>query len=99
MNRLVARPAAESTVLVDDSRVRVTRFDFVAGADTGWHRHGLDYVVVLMTDCHFLIEEDSGSRQVDMGAGQAYRRDAGVEHNVVNGGDAPMSFIEIEMKS
>jgi beta-alanine degradation protein BauB len=31
-------------------------------------------------------------------AGEAYRRDAGVEHNVINGGDGPMSFIEIEYK-
>jgi mannose-6-phosphate isomerase-like protein (cupin superfamily) len=99
MDRLVARPAGTSTVLIDDSHVRVTRWDFVAGADTGWHRHGLQYVVVPMTDCHFLVEEDSGSRRIEMGAGQAYRRDAGVEHNVVNGGDTPMSFIEIEIKS
>jgi hypothetical protein len=26
------------------------------------------------------------------------RRDAGIEHNVVNAGDQPMSFIEIEYK-
>jgi mannose-6-phosphate isomerase-like protein (cupin superfamily) len=99
MTRFAARPAATSTILVDDSRVRVTRYDFVAGADTGWHRHGLDYVVVPMTECHFLIEEDKGSRRVDLAAGAAYRRDAGAEHNVVNGGDAPMAFIEIEMKT
>jgi len=99
MTRFAARPAATSTVLVDDSRVRITRYDFVAGADTGWHRHGLEYVVVPMTDCHFVIEEGEGSRRVDVAAGAAYRREAGAEHNVVNGGDQPMSFIEIEMKS
>jgi mannose-6-phosphate isomerase-like protein (cupin superfamily) len=27
-----------------------------------------------------------------------YRREAGVSHNVVNAGDEPMSFIEIEYK-
>ena len=98
MDRPVDRPAATSTLLIDDGRVRVTRWDFVAGAHTGWHRHGFDYVVVPMTDCHFLIEETGGSRKVDVGAGAAYRRDVGVEHNVINGGDGPMSFIEIEMK-
>ena len=56
------------------------------------------YVVVPMTDCKFLIEEESGPRRVDMAKGQVYRREAGVAHNVVNGGEAFMSFIEIELK-
>ena len=34
-----------------------------------------------------------------MAAGAAYRRDAGVTHNVINGGEAPMSFIEVEYKA
>jgi mannose-6-phosphate isomerase-like protein (cupin superfamily) len=32
-------------------------------------------------------------------AGSAYRRDAGVEHNVINAGPVPMSFVEIELKA
>ncbi|SON55006.1 Cupin domain protein [Hartmannibacter diazotrophicus] len=98
MSRFAARPAAVPTMLLDDDKVRVIRWDFAPGADTGWHRHGLDYVVVPMTDCSFLIEEDGGERRVEMAQGQVYRRDEGVEHNVVNGGSAPMSFIEVEMK-
>jgi hypothetical protein len=31
-------------------------------------------------------------------AGTAYRRSEGVEHNVINGGVAPMSFVEVELK-
>ena len=31
-------------------------------------------------------------------AGTVYRRDVGVEHNVINGGDAAMAFIEVELK-
>jgi mannose-6-phosphate isomerase-like protein (cupin superfamily) len=93
------RPQAVATVLVDDGRVRVTRFDFAPGAETGWHRHGLDYLVVPMTDCSFLLEEKAGERRVDVAAGAVYRRDTGVEHNVVNGGAAPMSFIEVELKA
>ena len=34
------RPACTATLLLDDDRVRVTRFDFGPGAETGWHRHG-----------------------------------------------------------
>ncbi|MCM2291813.1 cupin domain-containing protein [Allorhizobium sp. BGMRC 0089] len=93
-----ARPPALGTVLLNDAMVRVTRWDFEPGAATGHHVHGLGYVVVPMTDCHFLIEDDQGERQVTSRAGEVYRREAGVSHNVINGGDAPMSFIEIEYK-
>jgi mannose-6-phosphate isomerase-like protein (cupin superfamily) len=30
--------------------------------------------------------------------GAAYRRDAGIEHNVINAGKEPMPLIEIEYK-
>jgi beta-alanine degradation protein BauB len=93
------RPACTATQLVDDERVRVTRFDFAPGAETGWHRHGFDYVITAVTDCHMLLEEPGGAeRRVTVPAGTAYRRAEGVEHNVVNAGDAPMSFVEIELK-
>ena len=94
------RPKATHEVLVDDAKVRVTRWDFAPGAETGWHRHGMDYVVTTLTPCAFLLEEPGGgSRRVDLTAGAAYRRDEGVEHNVVNGGTEPMSFIETELKN
>jgi mannose-6-phosphate isomerase-like protein (cupin superfamily) len=94
------RPRATHEVLVDDARVRVTRWDFAPGAETGWHRHGMDYVVTTLTPCVFLLEEPDGcSRRVDLPAGATYRRDEGVEHNVVNGGTEPMSFVETELKN
>lgn len=96
----MVRPQANSTVLVDDAKVRVTRWDFQPGAETGWHRHGMDYVVTTLTPCAFLLEEPGGgSRRVDMEAGVAYRRDEGVEHNVINAGMAPMAFVELELKN
>ncbi len=94
----MARPAATPTKLLDDERVRVTRWTFEAGAETGWHRHQLDYVIVPMTECQLLLEEGGAERRVEVDAGEVYCREAGVAHNVVNGGDAPMSFIEIEIK-
>lgn len=93
-----ARPPAIPTVVLDDAVTRITRWDFEPGAATGHHTHGLGYVVVSLTDCHFLIEDSAGERRVTSKAGEAYRREAGVEHNVINGGDQPMSFIEIEYK-
>ncbi|MET3853773.1 cupin domain-containing protein [Rhizobium sp. OAE497] len=98
MSQYRARPPALATLLLDDAVVRITRWDFEPGADTGVHAHGYGYVVVPMTDCAFLIEEGAESRRVDIAKGAAYRREAGTEHNVVNAGDQPMSFIEIEYK-
>ena len=96
----MSRPKATHSVLVDDDKVRVTRWDFEPGAETGWHRHGMDYVITTLTSCHMLLEEPGGgSRRVDMEAGIAYRREEGVEHNVVNAGDAPMAFVEVELKN
>lgn len=93
------RPACTPTQMIDDARVRVTRFDFVPGAETGWHRHAYDYVITALTDCHMLLEEPGGgSRKVLVPAGSAYRRVEGIEHNVVNDGDATMSFVEVELK-
>lgn len=93
------RPACTSTLLIDDSRVRVTRFDFAPGAQTGWHRHGYDYVITAITDCLMLLEEPGGDvRRVTVPAGTAYRRAEGVEHNVINDGATVMSFVEVELK-
>jgi quercetin dioxygenase-like cupin family protein len=93
-----ARPPAVATLIVDDDRVRVTRWDFEPGAETGWHTHKLDYVVVVLTDSTFVLESSDGIRTAPMAAGTSYRRGKGVEHNVLNGGSAAMAFIEIELK-
>ena len=88
-----------ATQLIDDARTRVTRFDFAPGQQTGWHRHGFDYVITAITDCHMRLELSGGEvSDVTVPAGTAYRRDEGVEHNVINAGDAPMSFVEVELK-
>ncbi len=93
------RSPCTATQLVDDDRVRVTRFDFAPGAETGWHRHSMDYVITAVTDCHMLLEDpDGGTRQVLVPAGTAYRRAEGIEHNVINDGDQVMSFVEVELK-
>ncbi|KZM49126.1 cupin domain-containing protein [Labrenzia sp. OB1] len=95
----MSRPQATASQLIDDDRVRVTRFDFAPGAETGWHRHSMDYVITALTECQMTLEEPDGeTRTVLVPAGTVYRRDEGVEHNVINGGDIPMSFVEIELK-
>ena len=88
-----------ATQLIDDARTRVTRIDFAPGQSTGWHVHAYDYVITALTDCHMQLDEPGGTtRTVTVPAGRAYRRETGVEHNVTNAGDAPMSFIEVELK-
>lgn len=93
------RDQAKATQMIDDTRVRVTRFDFAPGAETGWHRHAMDYVITAITDCHMRLELPDGTvNEVTVPAGTSYRRDQGVEHNVINAGDHPMSFVEVELK-
>ncbi len=52
----MTRPQAVPTVQINDDRVIVTEWRFAPGAETGWHRHGHDYVVVPMTHGELLLE-------------------------------------------
>ena len=93
------RPAAQSKVLIDTPRVLATEWRFEPGAETGWHRHGHDYIVVPMTTGTLLIEGPGGSETfAPLTSGIPYARNEGVEHNVVNAGPHEFVFIEIEMK-
>ncbi len=89
---------ASSTVLIDNDRVRVTRWDFAPGAATGWHRHEHDYVIVPLTDGNLKLVEPDGDRESKLETGAPYFRETGVEHDVVNANDHEFAFIEIEMK-
>jgi len=94
-----ARPKATSKQLQETERAIVTEWRFAPGAETGWHRHGFGYVVVPVTDGTLLLEMPGGeTANATLTAGASYARDAGVEHNVVNAGPAPLAFVEIEMK-
>jgi quercetin dioxygenase-like cupin family protein len=94
-----ARAKAVATRQVDDNRVIVTEWRFQPNAETGWHRHGHDYVVVPMTTGTLLIENPGGeSVHVPMTAGVSYARKTGVEHNVVNASPHEFVFIEVEIK-
>lgn len=92
------RTAATATVQLDNEQVLVTEWRFAPGAETGWHRHAMDYVVVPMTAGELLLETDQGERRAQLVAGQSYSRLLGTEHNVVNAGSEELVFIEIELK-
>lgn len=92
------RPSAIPTVQIDNDRVKVTEWRFAPGADTGWHRHGMDYVVVPMTTGTLLLETPAGEVHSALTAGVSYTRLTGVEHNVVNANAHDFVFVEIELK-
>jgi beta-alanine degradation protein BauB len=93
------RPAAVPSVQIDNEHVKVTEWRFAPGAETGWHRHGMYYVVVPQTTGELLLETVNGPVTSKLTAGVSYARPVGVEHNVVNPGAAEFVFVEIELKS
>ena len=89
---------AVPTVQRDDADVRITRWDFPPGAVTGQHTHGWPYVVVMLTDALMRVDDGTAVTETRRAAGDAYHRPAGVEHDVMNGADVPMAFVEVEIK-
>jgi beta-alanine degradation protein BauB len=55
-----SRPQAVPHVHISEPHVRVTEWRFTPGAETGWHRHQADYVVVPMLDGDLMLEEPGG---------------------------------------
>jgi quercetin dioxygenase-like cupin family protein len=111
VERLVARailkpigelmPEARATRYVDDDRTRVTQWSFArAGEATGEHVHEFDYVVVPVTGGELTVIADDGTRKPMVQiAGTPYAGVAGTRHNVVSAGDAPIVFVEVEVKA
>lgn len=90
---------AQATVHVDNDKTRVTEYSFAPGASTGFHRHEYDYVITPLTDGRLkLVGPDGKESFADLAIGRSYYRDAGVEHDVINAGDAELRFVEVEWK-
>ena len=86
------------TTQVENDRFIVTEWRFAPSAHSGWHRHAFDYVVVPMTTGPLTLETASGPATAELVAGQAYARQAGVEHDVINDNPHEFVFVEIEAK-
>jgi quercetin dioxygenase-like cupin family protein len=94
-----AAGTAKGTKLIDNDRVTVWEWRFPKpGDNTGWHRHGHDYVVVPTMDGRLKIVTSQGESFAEMKAGAPYFRGEGVEHDVVNASEGEYAFIEIELK-
>ncbi len=93
MQKVVAR------VHVDNDHVRVTEWRFAPGAATGWHRHDYDYVITPVVGGQIEIVGADGERTpFTMEPGMSYFREAGVEHDVINGVGGELCFVEVELK-
>ncbi len=92
------RAQALGITIESNDRVHITEWRFAPGAQTGWHTHALDYVVVYRTAAQHVVESASGTQAVSMAEGQTYFRRAGVEHNVINAGPHEVILVETELK-
>lgn len=93
------RATAEPMVHIDDERFRVTEWRFAPGAETGWHRHGHDYVIIPLCDGRLALDLPGGHQaEAILTQGVPYSRREGVEHNVINGSDSQrLAFLEVEV--
>jgi quercetin dioxygenase-like cupin family protein len=91
--------AAQPTLQIDNDQVRVTEWRFAPGAETGWHVHRMDYIVVPLYNGTLRIEAASGITDVELRCGASYSRLAGVEHNVINHNAFEFAFVEVELKN
>ena len=92
------RARASSRLLQQTERVIITEWRFAPGAETGWHRHAHDYIVVCLTAGKLVAETANGNVETDLAFGQTYARPTGVEHNIVNASEHEFVFVEIELK-
>ena len=95
---MASRAKAVAVPRLEDERIVGTEWRMAPGAETGWHRHERDYVVVYLSSGELMVESAQGQATVSLEKGQVTSRAAGVEHNVVNANDFEFVFVEIELK-
>ncbi len=89
---------AKPVVHLEDDRFKVTEWQFAPGAQTGWHRHGHDYVIVPLTDGTLGLDLPGDQRmEAKLTRHIPYSRREGVEHNVTNAGSDYLAFLEVEV--
>ena len=91
---------ATSIIQINNKSVKVTKYSFMPGQETGIHKHLYDYIVTPMTDGKLLLVDKNGNESdYILKASHSYFRRAGVEHNVINNGKKKLVFIETELKN
>ncbi|MCC5977540.1 MAG: cupin domain-containing protein [Salinarimonas sp.] len=89
---------AVSEIQAEDEKMRITRWTFAPATETGWHRHPYPYAVVPVQGGILTVVDDEGERDYPIRTGESYARSCGIEHNIVNNSNAPIVFVEIEIK-
>ena len=95
---MTSRPQAVATVLESNDRVVITEWRFAPGAETGWHTHEMDYVIVYRTAAKHVVETPDMKLELDIPEGRSYFRKAGLEHNVINAGDSEVVLVETQIR-
>ena len=72
---------ATAQVQIENEWAKVTEWRFAPGAETGYHVHQYDYIVVPLTSGLLHLEDSMGSRDVMLTSGVSYAREKGVSHN------------------
>ena len=89
---------AISNIQIDNNLVRVTKYSFMPGQETGMHKHLFNYIVTPITNGRLLLIDKKGNESnYNLIASQSYFRKAGVEHNVINYSKHNLIFIETEL--
>lgn len=93
------RETANAKIQIDNEHVRVTQYHFIPGAETKFHKHTSNYVVIPLTDGELLMINSGGKEiRASLTRSLSYFRNLGIEHNVINIGEKDLIFIELEMK-
>ena len=93
------RNKATSKLQVDNKYVRITRYSFQPGEETGIHKHLYDYIVTPINNGKLLlVDKNKDESNYNLVASESYFRKAGIEHNVINNGKEKLVFVEIELK-
>tara|TARA_B100000123_G_scaffold94700_1_gene68886 strand:+ start:270 stop:578 length:309 start_codon:yes stop_codon:yes gene_type:complete len=89
---------AVSSIQIENRLVKVTKYFFMPGQETGMHKHLYDYIVTPITNGRLLLIDKNGNESnYNLIASQSYFRKAGVEHNVINYSKHNLIFIETEL--
>lgn len=98
MSKQAISKQAIATTQVDNAQVLITHWQFAANAETGWHQHQYDYIVVPLNNGQLQLATQDSIETVELRAGESYFRPAGVKHNVINSNGFEFAFVEIELK-
>ena len=91
---------AISNIQINNKLVKVIKYSFMPGEETGMHKHSYDYIVTPLTDGKLLLIDKLGNESnYTLIASHSYFRKAGIEHNVINNGKQKLIFIETELKN